>query len=316
MFLILFFCLLLIGGFVYIFPEFYISELVLSFLPYLLFAYFIIFVYSFSIRKKIVKLFMVFCSLFLLFLYWYNFFSFYSLNSEKFEKSGWVKVFYSNLLWTNKNYSEINNIINEEDPDVLMFVEFADHHFESMKKVLSEKYPFVNRTTWSKDLMVWSVVFSKYPIDNLSEEFPQWAWRYGYFSLNYEGQLFYFYLVHTSSPVSSRYFQMRNVQIKNLMNDFEKQKLQRKNSNVILVGDFNITPWSAFYDNLENGLWYGFKNYSSEGVRFTWHTPKLWFFWAHIDHVFASNSIFLKVDKTIKVGGSDHRGYIFYVYWE
>gem|GEM_PF-5187258 len=69
MFLILFFCLLLIGGFVYIFPEFYISELVLSFLPYLLFAYFIIFVYSFSIRKKIVKLFMVFCSLFLLFLY-------------------------------------------------------------------------------------------------------------------------------------------------------------------------------------------------------------------------------------------------------
>ncbi|NOZ45093.1 MAG: endonuclease/exonuclease/phosphatase family protein [bacterium] len=80
---------------------------------------------------------------------------------------------YANILWTNTDYTGIENMIDSYDPDVLMFVEFASHHYRHLYDFLSERYPFVNRATWSQSLMVGSMVFSKYPIDNLVEQYPQ-----------------------------------------------------------------------------------------------------------------------------------------------
>jgi len=76
-------------------------------------------------------------------------------------------------------------MIEKYNPDVLMFVEFTDHHYEALGTFLEDKYPYVNRTAWSKNLMVGSMVFSTYPIENLSEKFEQRPWRYGYFSLDF-----------------------------------------------------------------------------------------------------------------------------------
>ncbi|MEI6773797.1 MAG: hypothetical protein WCL18_03070 [bacterium] len=72
----------------------------------------------------------------------------------------------------NVQYDAIKKTISDTDPDMLMFVEFADHHYEHLKDFLQLEYPYTNTTTWSKKF-VGSMVFSKYPLSNKAEDFPQ-----------------------------------------------------------------------------------------------------------------------------------------------
>ena len=65
-----------------------------------------------------------------------------------------ISVLFANLLWTNDDYQAIEDVVSQNDPDVLMFVEFSEDHYLHLGDFLSKKYPFVNRTTRSKKLMV------------------------------------------------------------------------------------------------------------------------------------------------------------------
>lgn len=171
-----------------------------------------------------------------------------------------------------------------------MFVEFADHHYDHLKDFLKKQYPYTNNTTRSKTF-VGSMVFSKYPLDNKADDFPQGAWRYGYFSVPYQGQELYFYLVHTSSPDSYTHFVMRNEQLKTFVQDFQKHESERKHDNVFVVGDFNITPRSSYYALLT-------APFSGQLTNVTQHIPFLFtrklkvapLFLAHIDHLWVSDS--------------------------
>jgi len=53
-----------------------------------------------------------------------------------------------------------------------MFVEFGEYHYSNLKDFLQERYPYINSTTWSKKF-IGSMVFSKYPIENRADDFPQ-----------------------------------------------------------------------------------------------------------------------------------------------
>lgn len=114
---------------------------------------------------------------------------------------------------------ELKQKILTENPDVVMFVEFSDAHKQALEGFFDEHYPYMNMTTWSK-ILVGSVVFSKYPITNLADDFEQGAWRYGYFQVEKSGVPYYFYEMHTSSPVSKYFFQKRNQQLQQVKTEF------------------------------------------------------------------------------------------------
>jgi endonuclease/exonuclease/phosphatase (EEP) superfamily protein YafD len=40
---------------------------------------------------------------------------------------------------------------------------------------------------------------------------------------------------------------MRNEQLQTLEKDFYAHEKSRQHDNVVVVGDFNITPWSVYY---------------------------------------------------------------------
>jgi len=54
-----------------------------------------------------------------------------------------------------------------------------------------------------------------------------------------------------SSPISKKYFDMRNNQIDYFFKDFfiHQESHRIKNDKVIALGDFNTSPWSVFYWN-------------------------------------------------------------------
>lgn len=182
-----------------------------------------------------------------------------------------------------------------------MFVEFADHHYDNLKDFLQAKYPYTNNTTRSKKF-IGSMVFSKYPLTNKAYDFPQGARRYGYFSLPYQNQQIYFYLVHTSSPDTYNHFLMRNEQLTTFVENFKNHESDRQQKNIIAVGDFNVTPRSPSYSILSDA-------FSGELVNITKRLPFLFtrrfkefpLFQAHIDHLWASPSLHVENLKSISL---------------
>ncbi|MBU0626817.1 hypothetical protein KKG31_03405 [Patescibacteria group bacterium] len=81
-------------------------------------------------------------------------------------------MLYGNIHKDNTNYTAIQSMIEQADPDVVLFVEFSDNHYANLKDFLQKNYPYINSTTRSEKF-IGSMVFSKYPIENRADDFEQ-----------------------------------------------------------------------------------------------------------------------------------------------
>jgi endonuclease/exonuclease/phosphatase (EEP) superfamily protein YafD len=302
--------------FIYYFPNYYLSELGISFLPYFMvlnLLFFIFWIWRFNkfnsknIKKLIIALFILLHG-FVFFTFSREFNQFYVLNL-KLDKDPELRLFYANIHKNNDNYEDIKASINKYNPDLIMFVEFGEDHYKNLKDFLQEKYPYINSTTWSKKF-IWSMVFSKYELKNRADDFSQWSWRYAYFQLNLGNKDYYIYLVHSSSPDSYNHYLMRNQQLQILSDDFNLHKDDHRdnNDNVLIVGDFNVSPRSIVYKNFENWLWTGFVNITrKKPVLFTWYLYPIPIFWSHIDHIWTNISVENLYMESFDLIWSDHR---------
>ena len=103
--------------------------------------------------------------------------------------------------------------------------------------------------------------------------FQEDSWKYGYYMINKNDEKYYFYLVHTSSPVTDFDFQKRNQQLITIKKDYYTQHEQSrdKDSKIIMLGDFNVSPWSIFYKRFAQSFPL-FENITrSKAVFFSWN---------------------------------------------
>ena len=337
---------LLFAYWLYFFRENYICELLISFLPYFWAFFFCFFIWWLIIFWKRIfshgdmsKLYL--SAFFLIFFWVISFLFIYELNSfyhrdylNKEELDGWLKVMYSNIFKWNYDFEWIEGKILQEDPDVVMFVEYSDEHEEWLKDFVSDNFQYRDKTNWSK-IYWWSVVYSKYPITNFYKDFQQdWTWRYGYFKVEKEWIPYYFYLVHTSSPVSLGDYTKRNQQLITLKKDFFQlhESERAGDSKIIMVWDFNVSPWSVFYKRFASAFESKMRNITrTPNILFTrnlsemlsihkdFHFP-VWFknnikklpiLRSHIDQLFASSSVKVWNFKKIHLNWSDHDGFVF-----
>ncbi len=327
--LILYIFFIFIVLFAYFLPEYYVSELVLSFLPYIISISFLWTLTSFLVLKIFIKkfiarfwsnikiffAFLILLSWLIFFLFSKKFTYFYRVDVDQIQENmtWWLKILYANIYKNNTEYTWLKSIIEQKNPDLIMFVELADHHYEHLKSFLSENYPYSNSTHWSKTY-VWNMVFSKKKIENRADDFPQWAWRYGYFSVNYENKPIYFYLVHMSSPINKRYFDMRNTQINYFFNDFilHQSTHRIKNDKIVVLGDFNTSPWSFFYWNFAKWFEWEYINITRAlSIVFTWKSFAVPVLWSHIDHIFVNKFVEINDFSVISIPWSDHRWFLF-----
>lgn len=224
-----------------------------------------------------------------------------------------VSVYYANILYTNYDYLSLEQQIEESNADIVVLVEFSDEHAAAMKDFFQENYPYVNRNSRNSRL-AGDVVFSKYPITNVLEKYPQEAgkWRYSYLKLTIEYPI-YLYVVHTSAPVSEYNFAMRNSQLDRLNQDFWIHEQDREdNAYLLMIGDFNISPWSAFYEPFEDAFNGRLVNaLRRDHPTYTWSLRDQNLLVSHIDHLFVSSGINL---STVTIGDlpwSDHNPLLF-----
>ncbi|MGA9379444.1 MAG: endonuclease/exonuclease/phosphatase family protein [Phormidium sp.] len=211
-------------------------------------------------------------------------------------RTGQLRVFQSNVLFKNKKYSKVISLVREEKPDIAVFVEVS--------KVWAKELAAL------KDLLPYSVVsqdsnrfgtalYSKFPLENVSFEEFQGPRKTIVATIKYQGREVTILGTHPNYPVKRIGFMQRNLQLE-AMADY----LVKVNNPIVLMGDFNITMWSPFYQRfmqetkLKNGR-FGF------GVQPTWPSS-IPFFSIPIDHCLVSPNIQVIKSRTGRDVGSDH----------
>ena len=250
----------------------------------------------------------------------WKFHSFYGHYQLSENAAGNLKVLFSNIYKDNVEYDELSGTIARENPDVIMFVEFEEHHYKHLKSFLEENFSYVEYLPWST-----SIVASKYPLNLLPTSVKGKKWRYHYFQIQKGNQDYLAYLVHTSSPTSQRHFVNRNKQLKIIANDFltMHSEWRWELGKVFMVWDFNISPWSKYYEDFADQLSGKMENATRAfPYYFSWNLAKLLkisrtlegvpeILFSHIDQLFVSKATKVKSITPLQFSGSDHKGFIF-----
>ena len=317
-------------SYLYFFRDSFISELAISFVPYIIWfcilaliieIYLIIHESKRRTKYKSFKIFLTIVitilTIWIWTLYSSEFFWFYNQDDESIrlntnEES--IKVFYANILFKNTDYKSLQEKVIEENPDIVIMVEFSDEHEDEMKEFFKENYPYMNRNSWSTTL-AWDVVFSKIPLKIITETHKVEAWsrNYSYMKILCDNckDWIDLYVIHTSAPVSNKNFEMRNNQIAKLKSDFTREQISWIPT--IIIWDFNLSPRSYYYKdltkkrNMLNALSFQNPNYTrsllQQGI-----------FRSHIDQLFISPEIKISPISIENLQWSDHRSFTFKIW--
>ncbi|MFB2937332.1 endonuclease/exonuclease/phosphatase family protein [Aerosakkonemataceae cyanobacterium BLCC-F154] len=154
-----------------------------------------------------------------------------------------IRVLSFNLNIQNNQDNKVVNLIQSNRPDLTLLAEVDAAKFKTLKNRLKDTLPYSFKSPGGG-----LVVFSRFPFADIRAD-----------RLNSQGnhniianvivnqQLIKFIGIHPLVPINSNNFHRRNSQLAAVTN-----YIQQQNQPLILVGDFNITPWSPYYRQLIN----------------------------------------------------------------
>ena len=230
---------------------------------------------------------------------WAPILSWVGLPSSGAEPTG-IKVMTYNLWISNPKIEAIEKSIEHESPDILFLSEISQDTMEKLRSRLD--YPHDYRTTGSNNAL-----FSRYPIlEAKTDDFGVKA-RGRTFNLVAKLQIDESTItlvgVHPPVPILRDFFHIRNHQLDTLIRASQETK-----GNLIILGDFNITPWSPYFERFER------QSQLQNAGRGQW----IWATW-YFNQTLTARYIKIPIDHimtrgfkplgawTGKTGGSDHK---------
>jgi endonuclease/exonuclease/phosphatase (EEP) superfamily protein YafD len=221
------------------------------------------------------------------------------------DKTNILKVMSFNIKIENTHLDRIVNSIKSTDPDLALLVEIDAEITKNIGVKIIDRFPYSFRSPGG-DL----AVLSKLPLEDSSgEKLLGSKDTHLITHIKYRNKQIQIIGVHPFVPIKSATFNRRNLQIDALAN-----YLQLKQSPTILMGDFNLSPWSPYYrqfidkTSLHNTR-YGF------GILPSWIRPSTYVKLPHlllpllnipIDHIFVSKDFKVVNTYVGDNGNSDH----------
>lgn len=282
------------------FPEHFYRDLFINFLPYIIIghlpimlAYLSFHVFA-SEHKKISGSYLLFfiCSIFLQsgFLIAPYFHTAKSFASHERQE---LKIISANVLKTNQDSQKTLDFLRAENPDVFGLIELTEAFAQDMSE-LEQDYPHQITLPYRDGFGIG--LYSKKPLlDGQVNLLPGGIPFIDAF-VEVEGRRVHLLLVHAMPPFTEQMFADRNaslVQLAELMDS----------SPTIVMGDFNLTPWSIYYKKFVNDSGLVSTRDMWEGLQFTWNS---WGFHLPIDHMFLSRNIQVVKSSLGDDIGSDH----------
>jgi endonuclease/exonuclease/phosphatase (EEP) superfamily protein YafD len=148
-----------------------------------------------------------------------------------------VKILFSNVWETNRNHEPILKLVRSEAPDIAVFVE-VNARWRKQLDSLQDIFPY------SRDNKKGEVIYSKVDLKGteIVEQDPSFMRTLILRNLQLQGKPFTLIVTHPSSPATPAEFVKRNKHLESLGLYLEKSP-----DDLIVVGDFNATPWSPYY---------------------------------------------------------------------
>jgi endonuclease/exonuclease/phosphatase (EEP) superfamily protein YafD len=180
-----------------------------------------------------------------------------TINSVTEEDHSKIRILSMNLSHTNSSYKKVKLFIGETQPSVLVLQELSNSWRDALEKNLA-KFPYSAKisenTTYDVDFplpnfmkpkeKLFIGLFSHIPFERIiidrSDDFPI---SYIRGSFKFKENIFTVFGVHLTSPVGKYRTNLRNKQLVSLA-----EEIQKNNQPTVVIGDFNITPWSPYFE--------------------------------------------------------------------
>jgi endonuclease/exonuclease/phosphatase (EEP) superfamily protein YafD len=148
-----------------------------------------------------------------------------------------VKIMFANVWETNRNPDPILAQVRAEHPDLAVFVE-VNERWRKQLDSLQDIFPY------SRDNKRGEVLYSKIDLTGVEivAEQPSYVRTLTMRNIQQQGKKFTLVITHPSSPATPTEFAKRNAHLQALA-----PALDKLSDNLIVVGDFNSTPWSPYY---------------------------------------------------------------------
>jgi endonuclease/exonuclease/phosphatase (EEP) superfamily protein YafD len=180
-----------------------------------------------------------------------------TINSDTEEGQPKIRILSMNLSHTNSSYKKAILLIRKTQPSVLVLQELSNSWENGLGEALvqfpySVKIP--ENTMDGVDSMLPNFLIPKEKLfiglySHLSferimidrpDDFPV---SYIRGSFKFKENIFTLFGVHLTSPVGKYRTDLRNKQLASLA-----EEIQKNNQPTVVVGDFNITPWSSYFE--------------------------------------------------------------------
>ncbi|MBU0982078.1 endonuclease/exonuclease/phosphatase family protein [Patescibacteria group bacterium] len=209
-----------------------------------------------------------------------------------------LTVLSHNFFVYNQNFEAVQDLISAENPDIFAIIE-ADYPWREEKEVFRSSYPYIQMTDETGSLGIF--IASKYPATFEEKFIGQFPILIATVSIN--AQTIQVIAVHPIPPITARTAALRNQAFEELSKIANESRYP-----VIVMGDFNSSPWSPTYQKLiqDTGL---INTRISFGLKPSWNAknPLLK---TPIDHILVSKDFTVASFHLGQKTGSDHRAVI------
>lgn len=230
--------------------------------------------------------------------------NFYEVNDYLFGKESVstikdksTKIMSVNVWSDNNHYSKLINMVERENPDILVLIEINSKWDNNLKELYA-KYSHIHSVNRNDNF---GIVFltnyktikseTKYYGNNLRT--PSIKSKVVINDKKYN-----IISTHPVPPMSAEYYQSRNDTLLDIA------KKEGDNEKTIIIGDLNNTMWSKNYKDFVKIS--DFKN-TRQKVDYSWPTiPYLFIFGIPIDHILVPQNTYIVDFKTLDDIGSDH----------
>lgn len=217
-----------------------------------------------------------------------------------------LSICLANVWMNNTDYPRICSTFRESRADVLAVVELSGELLSAINREFADEYPYFfakASETGAFGIGLWS----RYPlarakiVDFAVREMPSIA-----ADVEVGDRRTRIIVTHPVPPIFADAWKFRNRHLQAMANDPDVKWSEAASIRTVVVGDFNLTPWSPTYSQLldEVGL---LDAAAGMGVTPTWYRWPLFPCGMVLDHVWYSPNLRCLQRRVLPDMGSDHR---------
>lgn len=218
-------------------------------------------------------------------------------------------VMTANVLTSNGQHDAVLKQIESANADVFAILELGTPLQQRLEKEIATAYP--HRVTIPQDGGNFGIgLYSRYPMSNV-ESFSTNEESIPSISATVESDSTSWRVIatHPLPPIGASGFHSRNEHLQILADRVAEFRRVASNTPVIVMGDFNLTPWSPLFIDFESSSGLKLAGGDNQIVP-TWYTQPMFPFGLVLDHVFISDDLRCVGREIGRDIGSDHRAVV------